>query len=613
MTMRAFAQNQHQRRASFNLTSSHAAESGARRHAHPILHLQRTMGNQAVQRLLQASIEGLEAGSDNTAIVHFAHDVSRIPIYTQVPEKTQTKLTVNNPGDVSEQEADRVADQLMRMPDVRLQRACSCGRESPRRQSEQRSEEHGLLQTGRVPATDKEKTLAPPIVHEVLHASGQPMDPDTRAFFERRFGHDFSRVRVHTGALAAAAARAVDARAFAVDRNLVFGAGQYAPRTAEGKKLLAHELAHVAQQGRESASPTVIRRQPDPRKELDRQLREKETRLAELQSRIQALSDQLTTLRQRRIDVASEKQRRADERAARVEARAAHDPVLRSTLPVLRRAIRVEQTATTIRFVATMEITFQGLSATAGSSRAATEIPRLVQAIQDAWTVAFTEGAYKGIAFSIDPRITYRDPTTPPNPNAWQIEVRSTDDKQGNVGTAWSGIISMNPAHLQGDRVRVIGHELYHLFGRLLDMYMAPPEDSGGKAVAKPNVSVGRPDPKGRPDLVGAIDPVVLKRWLDKGYISRADFDRQTGTMPKVWQEDLEQILQDMGVMTPRQLEMEQIAQRTNRRVQEALAARVEGNTMEWLTLAEESMRLEKEIASLRSRLGQPAPKQPKP
>ena len=611
--MRAFAQNQHQRRASFNLTSSHAAESGARRHAHPILHLQRTMGNQAVQRLLQASIEGLEAGSDNTAIVHFAHDVSRIPIYTQVPEKTQTKLTVNNPGDVSEQEADRVADQLMRMPDVRLQRACSCGRESPRRQSEQRSEEHGLLQTGRVPATDKEKTLVPPVVHEVIHASGQPMDSDTRAFFEPRFGHDFSRVRVHTGALAAAAAQAVDARAFAVGRNLVFGAGQYAPRTAEGKKLLAHELAHVAQQGRESASPTVIRRQPDPRKELDRQLREKETRLAELQRRIKALSDQLTTLRQRRMDVASEKQRRADERAARVEARAAHDPVLRSTLPVLRRAIRVEQTATTIRFVATMEITFQGLSATAGSSRAATEIPRLVQAIQDAWTVAFTEGAYKGIAFSIDPRVTYRAPTTPPNPNAWQIEVRSIDDKQGTVGTPWSGIISMNPAHLQGDRVRVIGHELYHLFGRLLDMYMAPPEDTGGKAVAKPNVSVGRPDPKGRPDLVGAIDPVVLKRWLDKGYISRADFDRQTGTMPKVWQEDLEQILQDMGVMTPRQLEMEQIAQRTNRRVQEVLAARVEGNTMEWLTLAEESMRLEKEIASLRSRLGQPAPKQPKP
>jgi hypothetical protein len=167
----------------------------------------------------------------------------------------------------------------------------------------------------------------------------------------------------------------------------------------------------------------------------------------------------------------------------------------------------------------------------------------------------------------------------------------------------------MNPAHLQGDRIRIFGHEVFHLFGPLLDMYMPPPEDVGGKAVSKPNVTVGRPDPKGRPDLRGLIDPVVLKRWLDKGYITKADFDRQTGTMPKVWQEDLEQLLQDLGVMTPRELQLEQIAQQTNRNVKQVLAARTERNASDWVKLAEETMQLEKEIASLRSKLGQQAPK----
>ena len=83
--------------------------------------------------------------------------------------------------------------------------------------------------------------------------SGRPLDPDTRAFFEPRFGTDFSHVRVHTDALAAESARAFTARAYTVGRDLVFGAGQYAPRSNEGLRLLSHELTHVVQQanGRE--------------------------------------------------------------------------------------------------------------------------------------------------------------------------------------------------------------------------------------------------------------------------------------------------------------------------------------------------------------------------
>jgi hypothetical protein len=98
-------------------------------------------------------------------------------------------------------------------------------------------------------------STAPPIVNEVLRSSGQPLDRATRAFMEPRFGHDFGRVRVHTDTKAAESAQAVHASAYTVGHAVVFGAGRYAPGTGEGRKLVAHELAHVVQQRGES--PTV--------------------------------------------------------------------------------------------------------------------------------------------------------------------------------------------------------------------------------------------------------------------------------------------------------------------------------------------------------------------
>jgi hypothetical protein len=89
----------------------------------------------------------------------------------------------------------------------------------------------------------------PPIVHDVLRTPGQPLDPATRDFMEPRFGHDFGRVRVHTDAKAAESARAVGALAYTVGRNVVFGAKRYEPETTAGRRLLAHELTHVVQQG----------------------------------------------------------------------------------------------------------------------------------------------------------------------------------------------------------------------------------------------------------------------------------------------------------------------------------------------------------------------------
>ena len=97
-------------------------------------------------------------------------------------------------------------------------------------------------------ANQAEGTARVPIVNEVLRSCGQPLDAPTRAFMEPRFGHDFSGVRVHTDARAAESAGALNALAYTVGRDVVFGPEQYAPQTASGRRLLAHELTHVLQQ-----------------------------------------------------------------------------------------------------------------------------------------------------------------------------------------------------------------------------------------------------------------------------------------------------------------------------------------------------------------------------
>jgi hypothetical protein len=100
----------------------------------------------------------------------------------------------------------------------------------------------------------------PPVVYDVLRSPGQPLDAATRAFFEPRFGHDFSRVRVHTGEEAAESASLLGAAAYTVGRDIAFSRQSYNPSTPAGKGLLAHELAHVAQQGSDSIhSPAAIR------------------------------------------------------------------------------------------------------------------------------------------------------------------------------------------------------------------------------------------------------------------------------------------------------------------------------------------------------------------
>ncbi len=134
-----------------------------------------------------------------------------------------------------------------------LQRVCACGKHTTDQHgecTECRKKRLGLQRR----AVAKGPDVAPPIVHEVLRSPGRPLDDQTRGFMESRFGHDFSGVRVHSDGRAAESARAVNALAYTVGNHLAFDSGQYAPGTSGGRGLLAHELAHVVQQGSGAAA-----------------------------------------------------------------------------------------------------------------------------------------------------------------------------------------------------------------------------------------------------------------------------------------------------------------------------------------------------------------------
>jgi hypothetical protein len=170
---------------------------------------------------------------------------ARTPVRSVIaPQRLQRKLSIGATNDPAEHEADRVADTIMRMPDEHVQRACTSCEEELQRKSED----------GAVPGV-------PDGFHSrfaSLRGGGEPLPDTARSFFEPRFGRDFARVRVHSGPEAGELARSVGARAFTVGESVVFGSGQYAPGTAAGRHLLAHELTHVAQQG--SASDETVHR-----------------------------------------------------------------------------------------------------------------------------------------------------------------------------------------------------------------------------------------------------------------------------------------------------------------------------------------------------------------
>lgn len=166
----------------------------------------------------------------------------------------QTKssdLKVSQRNDPAEIEADHIADRVMRMPEdkatpitTRESSASSIHRKCSACEGEEET-----IQRKPLPSSGGAASQSPVHVRDAISAGGRPLDAQTRSFFEPRFGYDLSHVRVHTGGMAADSALELNAHAYALGHDVVFGAGRFAPGTHEGRTLIAHELAHVVQQG----------------------------------------------------------------------------------------------------------------------------------------------------------------------------------------------------------------------------------------------------------------------------------------------------------------------------------------------------------------------------
>jgi len=209
------------------------------------------------------------------------HDQSQIQRKSSCPcgggcpacQAKSNDLKISQPNDPAEIEADRIADRVMRMPvrDVQppekdvhsshiIHRKCdACETE----EQEEMSESVMRKETFASAMPDPPPGDIPPSIENVVNSGGRPLDFGTRRFFEPRIGYDLSSVRIFTDPVAAQSAESIQARAYTLGNNIVFGNGEYSLGSESGKHLLAHELAHVAQQG-QGTSAVELQRQSAP-------------------------------------------------------------------------------------------------------------------------------------------------------------------------------------------------------------------------------------------------------------------------------------------------------------------------------------------------------------
>jgi hypothetical protein len=190
---------------------------------HSTPHLQHTIGNRTVQRMLSGNTEDKKGDSTTTAIGRSGHDFSRIPAHAATPLTAQLGVTT---GTV-------------------LRRKCSACAESARDE-----ETDGVIrrQADVTAGAAQHDLSGVPLGDGLLPSPGQPLGVDVRAMLEPGFGRSLGDVRVRADAAAARAADTLHARAFTVGSSIWFGAGEYRPDTGDGRRLLAHEVAHTVQQ-----------------------------------------------------------------------------------------------------------------------------------------------------------------------------------------------------------------------------------------------------------------------------------------------------------------------------------------------------------------------------
>lgn len=208
-----------------------------------------------VHDVLRSPGQPLDARSREFMEPRFGRDFSNVRVHTDARAVTrgdsdaiQPKLSVGTTNDPLEHEADRVADQAVNSEQPHGQVAAP------------------HIQSYRNPISTEIE--APASVGHVLSGAGRPLEPAVRRDMETRLGHDFSRVRVHSDDTAAQSARTINAEAYTMGHNIVFGPGKFAPSTQTGRHLLAHELTHVVQQTGERG---VVQRQASSNVDVERE------------------------------------------------------------------------------------------------------------------------------------------------------------------------------------------------------------------------------------------------------------------------------------------------------------------------------------------------------
>jgi hypothetical protein len=497
-------------------------------------------------------------------------------------------------------------------------------------------------------------TVIPSLVGEAAQTPGRPLDPEVYNVFASRFGYDFSRVRVHADERSAEANRSIGARAYTIGNHIVFGANNYAPDTEAGKRLICHELVHTLQQKGAAVAPFTpfqcgtagdqweaeadcyaagaatesgysrmvtplgsgINLQCDnDREALQTRLRRVRARLAQLRGSESSLdsefSESYSTSVQRRSQEEITRRIRDQARSSSAERSLWGSFVAGNRI---RRAASVSQGGQTVTVNLAIQLSYLALSEQEGRQRATIDIPRIESAIRSVWQVDISSGEYAGISFRLQPVVTFLAPGNQRADNAFLIQVRGQDTAPSS-GESVTGTISLAPVHLEGSRVIVVAHELAHLFG-FVDTYL-PMRSTGPDGQPREQWSVGRSDPAGRADVLGLIDPVKLERLERQGSITSQDRTRQSGSV-RVWEEEASILLRTLRVaplppqrISPDSDDFDPDAEldRTRREGEARLSPIRESrrraeNSLEWLTVVEEIMRLEQEERELVRRLG---------
>lgn len=457
--------------------------------------------------------------------------------------------------------------------------------------------------------------------------AGQPLEAATRTQFEAAFGQDFSNVRVHDDPGVHRQLKSAQALAFTHGDDIAFAPGEYRPLTPAGRRLLAHELAHVVQQRGGAAAmpggmPALDAALQRPQAQSDREgllarLKVVRERLARLRAQQEERSDAFAgSLMKERLAESVARGTRELHKQARADAAATQLWGGTRAAQTIRGAVSVAQSGNQVTLSVKLQIAYDGSSDEKGRQRAAADIPRIEAAIRDVWQVDIAEGDYAGIQFRMAPKVNYLPRKTARASDAFLIRVRKPDTGPSS-GDSVTGIISLAPAHLEGARVVVVAHELAHLFGFVdayLQMQLHP--KAGKKDKDKELWSVGRADAQGRADLMGMIDPVLLARLRSKDAITEQEFKRQSGPV-KVWEQEASLVLRTLGVAPlppPRpavesedfdpQVELDRIEREGERKLA-ALRAKQQRaeDSLQWLQAAEEAIALEREEKDLVDRL----------